>query len=55
MNLYYGGNLVKELSNEYGISKVTIYKQVKDFPPIRPEKEALTPKELAETQKKPFT
>lgn len=51
VDLYHSGSPVKELSSEYGVSEVTIYKWVKDFTPIGSEKEALTPKELAEIQK----
>lgn len=51
VDLYHSGSSVKELSSEYGVSEVTIYKWVKDFTPISSEKEALTPKELAEIQK----
>ncbi|MDK8643433.1 transposase [Niallia taxi] len=47
VDLYHSGSPVKELSSEYGVSEVTIYKWVKDFT----EKEALTPKELAEIEK----
>ncbi|UAT29134.1 IS3 family transposase [Bacillus badius] len=51
VDLYHSGSSVKELSGEYGVSEVTIYKWVKDFTPISSEKEALTPKELADIQK----
>lgn len=45
------GNSVKELSGEYGVSEVTIYKWVKEFIPIGLGKESMTPKELAAIQK----
>lgn len=51
VDLYQTGNSVKELSSEYGVSEVTIYKWVKEFTPINSEKGSLTPKELAEIQK----
>lgn len=51
VDLYHSGSPVKELSSEYGVSEVTIYKWMKDFTLIGSEKEALTPKELAEIQK----
>jgi transposase len=51
VDLYHSGTSVKKLSNEYGVSDVTIYKWIKDFTPIGTEEEALTPKELATIQK----
>ncbi len=51
VDLYHAGNSVKDLSSEYGVSEVTIYKWVKAFTPISSEEGPLTPKELAEIQK----
>ncbi|WP_423809789.1 transposase [Priestia koreensis] len=51
VDLYYAGNSVNDLSNEYGVSEVTIYKWVKAFTPISSEEGSLTPKELAEIKK----
>lgn len=34
VDLYHAGNSVKELSSEYGVSEVTIYKWAKAFTPI---------------------
>ena len=51
VDLYHVGNSVKELSSEYGVSEVAIYKWVKAFTPISSEESSLTPKELAEIQK----
>ncbi|TJZ36566.1 IS3 family transposase [Priestia megaterium] len=51
VDLYHAGNSVKNLSSEYGVSEVTIYKWVKAFTPISSEEGSLTPKELAEIQK----
>ncbi|UZW65682.1 transposase [Priestia flexa] len=51
VDLYHAGNSVKDLSSEYGVSEVTIYKWVKAFTPISSEEGSLTPKELAEIQK----
>ena len=51
MDLYHSESSVKELSGEYDLSEVTIYKWVKEFTPIDLEKETLTPKELAEIKK----
>ena len=34
VDLYHSGNSVKDLSGEYGVSEVTIYKWIKDFTPI---------------------
>ncbi|MGX1377109.1 transposase [Priestia megaterium] len=48
MDLYHTGKSVKELSSEYGISEVTIYKWVKAFAPSSSEEGSLKPKELAE-------
>lgn len=35
VDLYHSGNSVKELSGEYGVSEVTIYKWVKEFTPYQ--------------------
>ncbi|MBU8589433.1 transposase [Priestia megaterium] len=51
VDLYHTGNLVKDLSSEYGVSEVIIYKWVKAFTPISSEEGSLTPKELADIQK----
>lgn len=51
VDLYHAGNSVKDLSSEYGVSEVTIYKWVKEFTPISSEEGSLTPKELADIQK----
>jgi len=51
VDLYHSGTSVIELSNEYGVSEVTIYKWIKDFTPIGTGEEFLTPKELAAIQK----
>ncbi|CAI8826843.1 hypothetical protein EMIT0210MI2_12314 [Priestia megaterium] len=48
VDLYHAGNLVKELSSEYGVSEVTIYKWMKEFTSIISEKGSPTPRELAE-------
>lgn len=45
------GNSVKELSSEYGVPEVAIYKWLKAFTPISSGEGSLTPKELAEIQK----
>ncbi|AYE53406.1 transposase (plasmid) [Priestia megaterium NCT-2] len=37
VGLYHAGNSVKELSSEYGVSEVTIYKWAKAFTPISSE------------------
>ena len=39
--LYHAGNSVKDLSSEYGVSEVTIYKWVKVFTPISSEEASL--------------
>lgn len=51
VDLYHSGNSVKELSSEYGVSEVTIYKWVKEFTPIGLGEESMTPKEFAAIQK----
>jgi transposase len=51
VDFYHSGTSVKELSNEYGVSEVTIYKWIKKFTPIGTGEESLTPKELAAIQK----
>lgn len=51
VDLYHSGTSVEELSNEYDVSDMTIYKWIKDFTPIGTEEESLTPKELAAIQK----
>ena len=51
VDLYHSGNSVKELSSEYGVSEVTIYKWVKEFTLIDLGEESMTPKELAAIQK----
>ncbi|WP_434218677.1 IS3 family transposase [Peribacillus simplex] len=51
VDLYHSGNSVRELSGEYGVSDVTIYKWVKEFTPIGLGEESMTPKELAAIQK----
>ncbi len=51
VDLYHSGNSVKELSGEYGVSEVTIYKWIKEFTPIGLGEESMTPKELAAIQK----
>ncbi|WP_396125784.1 transposase, partial [Brevibacillus laterosporus] len=35
VDLYHSGYSVKELSSEYGISEVTIYKWIKEFTPLQ--------------------
>ncbi|MGE7877886.1 transposase [Peribacillus muralis] len=51
VDLYHTGNSAKELSGEYGVSEVTIYKWVKEFTPIGLGEESMTPKELSAIQK----
>ncbi len=66
--LYCSGQPVKELSSEYGVSEVTVYKWIKTYSPItsvdedemtledlkRMKKEMLRPKEENEILKKAF-
>mgnify|MGYP001195759274 FL=1 len=51
VELYYSGQSVRDLSSEYGVSDVTIYKWIKDFTPVDgSDKDSLTPKEVAKIQ-----
>ncbi|MCU9600883.1 transposase [Pallidibacillus thermolactis] len=47
VDLYHSGSSVKDLSSEYGVSNVTIYKWIKDLTPIEgiSDKE-ITPKDV---------
>ncbi len=52
VELYHSGQSVRDLSSEYGVSEVTIYKWIKDFTPVdESDEESLTSKEVAEIQK----
>ena len=52
VELYRSGRPVKELSSEYGVSDVTIYKWIKIHSPIVTDKEIkLTPADLKQMQK----
>ena len=52
VELYHSGQSVRDLSSEYGVSEVSIYRWIKDHTPVDPSnKDALTPKEVAEIQK----
>lgn len=52
VDLYHNGQSVKDLSSEYGVSEVTVYKWIKDFTPVdENDNNSLTPKEVAKIQK----
>ncbi len=51
VDLYHAGSSAKELSSEYGVSEVTIYKWIKEFTPVGEGEDSLTPKEVAAIQK----
>lgn len=52
VDLYHFGSSVKDLSSEYGVSEVTIYKWIKDFTPVEgADGNELTPKEADAIQK----
>lgn len=51
VELYHSGSPVKDLSSEYGVSEVTIYKWIKAYTPVGSGEGALTPKELEAVQK----
>lgn len=50
VELYRSGTSVSDLSSEYGVSEVTIYKWIKAYSPIG-NSGGLTPAEIAEIQK----
>ena len=51
VELYHSGQSVRNLSSEYGVSEVSIYKWIKDFTPVdSSDKDSLTPKEIAKIQ-----
>ncbi|MBG9983255.1 IS3 family transposase [Aerococcaceae bacterium DSM 111020] len=52
VDLYHSGSSVKDLSSEYGVSEVTIYKWIKKLTPVEgTDGKEITPKELDAIQK----
>jgi len=52
VDLYHSGSSVKDLSSEYGVSNVTIYKWIKDLTPIEGTgDQEITPKDVDAIQK----
>ncbi|MBA4535393.1 helix-turn-helix domain-containing protein, partial [Brevibacillus halotolerans] len=51
---YHSGYSVKELSSEYGISEVTIYKWIKEFTPLGKQDNLLHLKRLLLCRRKCF-
>ena len=51
VELYHTGSSVSSLSNEYGVSEVTIYKWIKALTPVSEESGSLTPQDIAAIQK----
>lgn len=52
VELYHSDQSVKELSDEYGVSEVTIYKWIKKYSPITTiDEEEMTPEDLKRMQK----
>lgn len=51
VELYRSGTSVSDLSSEYGVSEVTIYKWVKTWSPIEGSSDGLTPADIAAIQK----
>ncbi|QTR72087.1 IS3-like element ISBce13 family transposase [Bacillus cytotoxicus] len=52
VELYHSDQSVKELSSEYGVSEVTIYKWIKKYSPITTiDEEEMTPEDLKRMQK----
>ncbi|CCF15914.1 transposase family protein [Brevibacillus laterosporus GI-9] len=54
VDLYHSGYSVKELSSEYGISEVTIYKWIKEFTPLGKQDNLLHLKRLLLCRRKCF-
>lgn len=51
VELFHSGSSVKDLSSEYGITDVTIYRWIKEYTPVSDEGNSLTPKEVSAIQK----
>lgn len=52
IDLYHSGSSVKDLSSEYGVSEVTIYKWIKKLSPINLEDgTSITPDDFTKLQK----
>lgn len=52
VELYHSGSAVKDLSSEYGVSDVTIYKWIKKYAPVQLEDgSTITPDDYAKLQK----
>lgn len=52
VELYHSGQSVRDLSGEYGVSEVSIYKWIKDFTTVdSSDKDSLTSKDVAKIQK----
>ena len=51
VELYHTGSSVSTLSNEYGVSEVTIYKWIKALTPVNGKENSLTPQDITEIQK----
>ncbi|OWZ82637.1 IS3 family transposase [Natranaerobius trueperi] len=51
VDLYHSGTSVKDLSSEYGVTEVTIYKWIKQLTPIQSGDDEVTPKDIDEMKK----
>lgn len=52
VDLYKSGQPVKELSSEYGVSEISIYKWIKNYSPIEGvQDQMLTPSDIQKMQK----
>ncbi|WP_041367283.1 IS3 family transposase [Natranaerobius thermophilus] len=51
VDLYHSGSSVKDLSSEYGVTEVTVYKWIKQLTPVQSGEEEVTPKDINEMQK----
>ncbi|PPA93087.1 hypothetical protein C4A77_20125 [Brevibacillus laterosporus] len=47
VDLYHSGYSVKELSSEYGISEITIYKWIEECTPLGEAGQFIAPKKIA--------
>lgn len=53
VDLYHGGSSVNYLSSDYGVTKVTIYKWIKEFSTVKvSEKEEISSKEYEKMKKR---
>ncbi|EGL84015.1 transposase IS3/IS911 family protein [Caldalkalibacillus thermarum TA2.A1] len=51
VDLYHSGTSVKDLSGEYGVSEVTVYRWIKQFIPVGSGDESIIQKEMVGMKK----